>query len=144
MYSYAELKDIHRATRDGFPESLSLRTHRALSWLDRAERETEDADARFIFLWVAFNAAYANNLEDRQSVGEQQLFNQFLARLIDADKQQQLYMLLWDRYAGDVRLFVDNQYVYKDFWDYQNGVLTEDQWKASFAASKKAFSAAMG
>ena len=144
MYSYKELKDIHRATRDGFPESLSLRTHRALSWLDRAERETEDADARFIFLWVAFNAAYANNLEDRQDTGEQQLFNQFLGRLIDSDKERQLYTLLWDRYAGDVRLFVDNQYVYKQFWDAQNGSITEDEWKQSFADSKKHFAKAMG
>jgi hypothetical protein len=143
MFSYKELKDIHRETREGFPESLSLRTHRALSWLDRAERETEDADARFIFLWVAFNAAYANNLEDRQDAGEQQLFNEFLGRLIDSDKEQQLYALLWDRYAGDVRLFVDNQFVYRDFWDAQTGVIDEDVWQVRFAKSKAAFNKAM-
>jgi len=144
LYSYSELKDRHRAERDGYPVSLSLRVHRALSWLDRAEKETEDADARFIFLWVSFNAAYANNLEDREGVGEQQLFNQFLGRLTDSDKEQQFYMLLWDRYAKDVRLFVENEYVYKQFWDFQNGLITEEQWQESFENSKHAFKTALG
>ncbi|RLA40362.1 MAG: hypothetical protein DRR42_25985, partial [Gammaproteobacteria bacterium] len=57
--NHHNLKTRQRETRDNFPESLSLRVHRALSWLNRAEQETKDHDARFIFLWVAFNAAYA-------------------------------------------------------------------------------------
>ena len=60
--SHENLKTRQRETRDKFPEALSLRVHRALSWLDRAEKETEDIDAKFIFLWVAFNAAYANEI----------------------------------------------------------------------------------
>ena len=39
-----------------------MRTHRALSWLNRAEQESEDLDARFIFLWIAFNSAYSVKL----------------------------------------------------------------------------------
>jgi len=139
LYSYKELKERHRAERDDYPQSLSLRVHRALSWLDRAERETKDADARFIFLWVAFNAAYANNLEDREGMGEQSLFREFLTRLVDSDKDQRFYMLLWDRYASDVRLFVDNEFVYKQFWDCQNGLISEEAWKTSFDKSKAAF-----
>jgi len=59
--NHHNLKTRQRETRDKFPEALSLRVHRALSWLNRAEQETEDIDAKFIFLWVAFNAAYANS-----------------------------------------------------------------------------------
>jgi len=40
-------------------ETWSLRLHRAISWLKRSEQETNDPDARFIFQWVALNAAYA-------------------------------------------------------------------------------------
>ena len=47
---HAELKARQRALRDGFPEALGLRVHRALSWLDRAEQETQDEDTRFILL----------------------------------------------------------------------------------------------
>jgi len=51
---HAELKSRQRAEREGWPEFLALRVHRALSWLDRAER-CEDDDGRFVFLWVAFD-----------------------------------------------------------------------------------------
>ena len=57
--NYEELKERHRAEREGYPPNLSLRVHRALSWLDRAEQLAEDADGQFILLWIAFNAAYA-------------------------------------------------------------------------------------
>ena len=48
--NFVVLKKRQRELRDGFPESLGLRTHRALSWLKRAEREARDNDVRFIFL----------------------------------------------------------------------------------------------
>lgn len=54
--SYADLKARHRQVRDDHHPNLSLRVHRALSWLNRAE-QSEDADGRFIFLWIAFNTA---------------------------------------------------------------------------------------
>ena len=53
----AALKDRHRAMRDTQPTDLRVRIHRAVSWLARAEREIDDTDARFLFLWIAFNAA---------------------------------------------------------------------------------------
>jgi hypothetical protein len=48
--NFVVLKKRQGELRDGFPESLGLRTHRALSWLKRAEREARDNDVRFIFL----------------------------------------------------------------------------------------------
>ena len=39
-------------------DGLGLRVHRALSWLDAAERCGDDDDARFIFLRISLNAAY--------------------------------------------------------------------------------------
>ncbi len=59
---HAALKKKQRTLRDDFPETMGLRVHRALSWIARAE-EAEDADGRFIFLWIAFNAAYADESE---------------------------------------------------------------------------------
>ena len=52
------LKTKQRTLREGFPKPLTLRVHRALSWLRRAEDEGEDDDVRFILLWIGFNAAY--------------------------------------------------------------------------------------
>ncbi|MCB5226633.1 hypothetical protein JAO78_007360 [Alishewanella sp. 16-MA] len=59
--SHSALKAYQRQLRDHFPDSLSLRVHRALSWLSKAEqaREAKDTDTEFVYYWISFNAAYA-------------------------------------------------------------------------------------
>ena len=47
---HAALKTKQRAIRAGFPETMGLRAHRAISWIGRAEACGDDDDARFIFL----------------------------------------------------------------------------------------------
>jgi len=142
--NHQTLKDRHRELSGILPESLSVRVHRSLSWLDRAEQETGDDDARFIFLWVAFNAAYSQEIPDRQKFDERQLFQGFLGRLIDSDADQLLYELVWDQFSGAIRLLIDNQYVFQPFWDYHNGQKTEEQWQLAFQSSKSAAHRAMG
>ena len=58
---FQTLKDKQRKLRDGFPQDLSLRVHRAISWGLRAEKEVKDFDAGFLLLWIGFNAAYARD-----------------------------------------------------------------------------------
>lgn len=82
---FDELKLRQRRERDSYPESLGLRVHRALSWLERAELTEEDLDAKFIFLWVAFNAAYANDIPDQYRPTEQKQFQLFITRLFELD-----------------------------------------------------------
>lgn len=57
--SHAALKIYQRDHRDAFPENLSLRVHRALSWLNKAEqaRAAQDTDTEFIYYYSSFNAA---------------------------------------------------------------------------------------
>ncbi|SCZ48768.1 hypothetical protein SAMN05216279_13222 [Pseudomonas oryzihabitans] len=74
---YQALKKRHRQERDQQPPNLSLRIHRALSWLNRAE-QADDADGRFIFLWIAFNAAYATDIDEQRRLSEQETFKAFL------------------------------------------------------------------
>ncbi len=142
--NYNNLKTRHREIRHNFPESLSLRVHRALSWLNRAEQEAEDHDARFIFLWVAFNAAYANAILDRQKFPERRLFQGFLRRLIDSDSEELLYSLVWDQYSGAIRLLIDNKYVFQPFWEFHNGQMTEEAWQLAFQRSKASALRALG
>ena len=111
-FDHASLKARHRAERDAWPAALSLRVHRALSWLDRAERETGDPDARFVFLWIAFNAAYGQDIADRKAFPEQRVLGEFLRRLVDHDDEKLLYGVLWDAYPGPIRLLIDNPYVF--------------------------------
>ncbi len=141
--SYAELKKRQRAERENYPENIGIRIHRALSWLDRAER-CEDEDGRFIFLWISFNAAYANDLNDMDQMAETLVFNQFLKRLVDLDKDKVLYNLIWSEFAGSIRLLLNNEYVFAPFWDFQRGKITENRWKAKFTTARRKANAALG
>ena len=137
--TYDDLKQRHRALRDGFEPSLSLRVHRALSWLQRAEQETDDPDAQFIFLWIAFNAAYANEIPtEMATTPEQSRFLQYLQRLVQVDHDKRLYKLIWEQFPGSVRLLLDNPYVFKPFWRFQNGEIDETEWTRAFDRARSA------
>ena len=57
---HATLKHKQRNLRVDFPETMGLRVHRSISWIGRAEAISDDHDAGFLFLWIAFNASYAD------------------------------------------------------------------------------------
>ena len=137
------LKQRQRAERETWPDNLALRVHRALSWLDRAERSSDDLDARFIFLWIAFNAAYANEIGDRERSPEQQVFEHFLQKLVELDSNRILYMLIWTEFSSSIRLLLDNRYVYQPFWDFHNGKIDEEQWQSNFANARVAANKAL-
>ncbi|MEE2003363.1 HEPN domain-containing protein [Alkalimonas sp. MEB108] len=143
--SYEELKTRHREERAFYPLNLSLRVHRALSWLQKAEqaRVAKDHDAEFIFYWISFNAAYANEFADGERMAEEQSFQAFLGKIADLDTANQLYDLIWQQFSSSIRLLMDNRYVYRPFWDFQRGRLSEDEWLQSFKASKAALNKAL-
>jgi hypothetical protein len=115
-----------------------------LSWLDRAEQEVTDQDARFVFLWIAFNAAYANEISVRRDFSERRLLLGFMNRLIDCDESNLLYEMIWRRYSTSIRLLIDNRFVYQPYWDYLNGLLSEADWLEMFARSKASAHRALG
>lgn len=135
--AYQELKAKHRALRDNFHQNLSLRTHRALSWLDKAEQSPDDLDMQFIALWIAFNAAYATDIDAQYRTTERCMFESFFKKLLELDNDHQLYNLVWAEFSSTIRLLLSNQYIFQPFWDYQNGMITEEAWKTEFSNSKK-------
>lgn len=141
--SYQALKQRHRNERDAQHPNLSLRVHRALSWLQRAEL-ANDHDGRFIFLWIAFNAAYATEIEERHRLTEQDGFNAFVGKLHALDASKRMDALVWKTFTGPIRVLLDTPYVFQSFWDWQNGKIKEDEWKLKFSNSKKAAKLALG
>ena len=135
--THADLKTRQRAEREGHSDGLALRSHRALSWLHRAE-QCEDVDGKFIFLWIAFNAAYANEFVDGERAHEKRRFALFLEKLVELDADDALYQLIWAEFSGSIRVLLDNQFVFEPFWEFQRGNITEESWKASFAGAKTA------
>lgn len=132
---YDQLKAYQREQRDNFSESLRLRSHRALSWLQRAEM-AEDLDGRFIFLWIAFNAAYATEVDASLRTNEQSHFRDFFQRICRLDKQKKLDDLVWNEFSGNIRALLDNPYVFQPFWEWQAGALTEEGWRDRFRRAK--------
>lgn len=137
---FAVLKEKQRSIRDRFPDSVGLRVHRSISWIGRAEREADDLDARFLFYWIAFNAAYA---ADHDLVAERAAFALFFEKLCDLDKGHRLFDAVWERFAGPIRLFLENRYVFSPFWSHQNGQDGYEDWEARFDASVRTFHGAL-
>lgn len=142
MLDHAQLKQRHRLVRDEHPTSLTLRIHRALSWLNRAE-QAEDIDGKFIFLWIAFNAAYAQELDDSDRTSDKATFTAFLQKLCDLDSSKCIDGLIWKEFSGSIRALLDNPYVFHLFWEFQRGRIDEDEWKDRFASAKKSAQSAL-
>jgi hypothetical protein len=141
------LKEKQRGLRDGFSMPLTLRVHRALSWLRRAHAESEDLDVRFILLWIGFNAAYARDIEasaySSAPEGERGLFQAFFTTLMRFDSRHRIYDMVWDRFSQEIRLLLSNRYVYHPFWQHQNGLPGYDDWAHRLERSKTAINHAL-
>ncbi|PIE23624.1 MAG: hypothetical protein CSA60_04195 [Neptuniibacter caesariensis] len=137
------LKNTQRQCRDQFPEALGLRVHRAISWLLQAEKQ-QDKDGRFLFLWIAFNSAYANELGDTH-ISEKRIFRHFISRICELDSGQELYSLVWDKYTSAIRVLLENKYVYQPYWDWANQVdKAAIDWQTKFQQAKQYSHKALG
>lgn len=127
------LKDKQRALREGFSTPLTLRVHRALSWLIRAEREEDDLDVRFLLSWIGFNAAYAGDVAlalGQESQRERDVFMRFFTTLVGFDGKHRLYNLVWQRFAQEIRVLLGNRHVFAPFWLHHNGAPGFADWRA--------------
>lgn len=116
-------------------EYLALRVHRALSWLERAERERDDPDAAFIFYWIAFNAAYAKDRQHSMESTERSQFADFFDTILTLDTNQTIYDAIWTRFSDSIRLLLDNKFVFQPFWDHHAGRGSEN-WEHLFENRK--------
>ena len=143
VQDHAALKAKQRAIREGFPETMGLRAHRAISWIGRAETCGDDDDARFVFLWIAFNAAYADEREFQAAApGERAAFVDYFGRLVALDDGRRIYKALWQRFSGPVRMLMENRYVFNPFWQHHNGIGGFADWEDRFKTSARSFAQA--
>lgn len=133
---FAALKSRHRKERDSYPQSLSLRIHRSLSWLDRAEQSADDKDVQFILLWIAFNAAYAQDVGADSSQSERERLHAFLGQLCRVDAKR-FEDLVWKEFSGSVRVLLENRYVFQPFWDWRIGRISEPEYQRQFDGSRR-------
>ena len=102
------------------PETLTIRIHRAISWLKSAEKQDDNLDLKFISLWIAFNACYAVDLNGISSKPEKAKLRDFTSSLVQFDRTR-LYNLFWEKYSGPVKVLIENKFVFEKFWEYNRG-----------------------
>ncbi len=126
-------------------EEVSQRQHnedrmrRARSWHERsklAAREKESANKsegekarfdceQFVFLWIAFNAAYGYDLVDRGIVEDKQRetdkFTSFLQSVVKRDQKKHIRCVLSKMWDGPVCALLDNVHTYEPFWNWVRG-----------------------
>ncbi|MFW8591073.1 hypothetical protein ACOI22_09755 [Glaciecola sp. 2405UD65-10] len=142
--SFETLKQQQRLDRENYSSNLGLRVHRALSWLEKSEQAENDLDSQFIYLWIAFNAAYANEININRRITEQETFRNFIERLCELDTDKNLSNFLWLQFANSIRVLLKNKYIFQPFWDYQNHKIGDDEWRAEFKAANAFASKALG
>ena len=125
------VEDLH----GDLPEDLALRMRRAKSWLERAKLEANDRDAAFIFYWIAFNAAYGRDRQRNLGTKAWGLFDDFFETILSIDPENRIGDSIWKNFSGSVRLLLDNQYVYRPFWENLFG-MGYDNWKYTFEREK--------
>jgi hypothetical protein len=129
------LKEAHRHIHDAQPGSARVRLHRAISWLDRAEQEDQDTDARTLFLWIALNAAYAQEFGFENAECEQ--LRRFFDALLAHDTEGSLQDILFKQFAGPIRTLVANRFVYARFWQALREHDSSNRWADRFATDQR-------
>lgn len=115
------------------PESLNIRLHRAISWLKSAEEQEQNIDLAFLSLWISFNACYAVDGESETPLTEKDKFRSFIAKLVSHDDERRIFRILWEKFSQSIRILLDNQYVFKPFWDFHR--MEVSGWKGKFGKS---------
>jgi hypothetical protein len=130
MKNFNQLKKMHRELRNDHEESFRIRIHRSLSWLDRAEKEDKDSDAKFIFYWISLNSAYSIHLDAYKNSGDEQLRSNFFSTLIRYG-QNQIHEIIWERFSKEIRSILDNEFILTSYWS------DVDNWKVKLKNEKK-------
>ena len=82
-------------------------------------------------------STYATELVENHRISERHSFNLFIQKLVELDHTQNLHALVWQHFAGPIRVLLDNPYVSAAFWEMQAGQIDQSGFAAQFEADKK-------
>ena len=118
------------------------RMRRAGAWIKRSEQKGTKDIERFMFLWIAFNAAYGNEAALRDFVegkggkkSESHRFKAFLGSVVEQDRSDVLGKIMWDEFSGSIRELLNNHYVFQPFWKAIWGSARDVNWRVKFQNS---------
>ena len=59
------------------------------------------------------------------------------------DGESRIYLAIWDRFSQEIRLLLDNKFVFAPFWRHQAREFGGAGWEISFDSAKKAANRAL-
>ncbi|MCX5658366.1 MAG: HEPN domain-containing protein [Planctomycetota bacterium] len=112
----SRFKAICKST-DNAHQNWQIRVHRALSWYKRAvEFPPEHAEARFLYLWIAFNSLYSRwDPQKNAPAHDHDARSDFVRRLVDADPNGVLPAAL-NQHRPLVKKILGNAFISPIFW----------------------------
>ena len=129
-------------------EQNETRLRRAESWLELSKKSESD-DEKFIFLWIAFNAAYgAEIITERindKPTHESTKFKTFLKIIVKQDKCRHIKDILWVKstYFKGVKNLLGNEWIYEPYWQHIRSMPDSDNWQERFLYDNKKVREAM-
>ena len=91
---------------------------------------------------MSFNSAYAGDLNEGIS-SERGAFKTYFDALVSLDGTHRVYNAVWKRFSQEIRLLLNNKYVFAPFWNYQNGMDGYGDWAERLANSQRLIGKAM-
>ena len=135
MIESSHLIDYLKTNRQQFDEDFSIRIHRSLSWLKRSEQEEGDQDARYIFLWISFNAIYAGLGTLDENMYQKKVFNKYFEILIEQDKEKYIYEYIWSKFTSVIRSVLTNEFLLPSYWKHHDN--DQKLWIEDYEQSKR-------
>lgn len=131
------------------PDPFQTRLRRARAWCERAkaERPSGDLDVAFLCYWIAFNAAYAQDLP--HNFGEKRRaettdFGTFLHRLVSRPNGSAIHDAVSGPYLWPkVDSLLEDKYLYLPFWDNAHDSVKARYWRSSLSRNSHRARAAL-
>ncbi len=122
------------------------RLRRAKSWHQHSKGARCEED-RFLFLWIAFNAAYGGGVlaaDHDKAAYEYKRFYGFLRQIVRRDTDNGIERILWETYPGPIRVLLENRYAYQPFWQAVWDPDQGESWQSMFQRANRSTFRALG
>lgn len=70
---------------------------------------------------------------------EREIVVEYFRKLVSLDADRCIYLAIWQRFSGPVRLLMGSHFLFNPFWQHHNGIEGFSDWPERFNVSHGAF-----
>ena len=111
---------------------------RAFTWLERSEKAQSD-DEKFIFLWIALNAAHGGELigMDAKNPADSLKFKNFLSGIVKRDEEKKIEAILLNKHPEAIRTLLESPHLFIPFRQRGREEPEGADWREQFEADNQ-------